>query len=172
MSNYSELTLISNDSFSQLHTSNNSPSNFRNYFNHDLEYDDLGECAIKKITFHNYFHNINISNNIVFVSLYPSYTMKKGKRIYGHKDGVDITEDTVVHPGLRKFSLPLTHCHGSQELFNLIHSAGSEQIPWWSHTSRGMTRTGRVFATRASTLYKTGYELPKNVKMYLHSDIL
>lgn len=164
MSNYSEITLISDDEFSALHTSDNTPARFRTYFDHELSFDN-SEVAIKKITFQNYFHNISSSNDMIYVALYPTYSMVDGIRMYGETGSRAVTERNIRHPTLQKFPLRHGQCEGVQELFQLIHDAGSEHISWWKGREGKILEEGAVY-------YRTKYELPKEVKLYVHGDLL
>ena len=65
MSNYTELTLVSDDCFSNEHFPNNTLNCFTNIFDHCLRYEN-GEMAIKKVTFYNVMYNIHPGNNDVY----------------------------------------------------------------------------------------------------------
>jgi hypothetical protein len=69
--NYTEITLASDDSFSNTHFPDNTLHRFRNIFDHSLHFENYGEIAISKVTFCSTMYNITPNNNIIYYSNTP-----------------------------------------------------------------------------------------------------
>ena len=147
MSNYTEITLVSDDAFSNEHFPDNTLNNFTNIFDHCLRFDYGGEIAIKKVTFYSSMWTINKHNRSVYF-----VTTKRNRQ-----------------SGLQKFELPIASFKTQTQFIDVFNICAESSL----ELNNLRNETGSRVFERGDFIYPSfQYKVLENIKLYLHMDIL
>jgi hypothetical protein len=146
--NYTEITLASDDSFSNVHFPGNTLNRFRNVFDHTLHFENGGEIAIKKVTFFSTMWNIHSGNSIVY---YSNTSRNKSQAIL-------------------KFSLPTTRVQSRQHFIELLDKTATDSVDELKQI-RSET-VYRIVDTAPSPHPRLKLRVADDVQIYLHKSIL
>lgn len=154
---YTEISLHSDDIFSQNLTRANTPGLFKNFFDHELFFEN-SEIAIKKIRFVNYFYNINRSNNMIYYAKSPISKMSDEDRL--------IAFDTL---DIHKFEMSEGRCSNRWEFMECFNDSADKTTPW--QTFKAST-SETLFSTQRMSQNRMLYTIPDDIHLYMHNDLL
>jgi hypothetical protein len=146
--NYTELTLTSEDTFSNIHCPSNTLSKFRNIFDHTLHWENA-EVAISKVTFVGTTWNINSLNYIVY-----------------YVNGAKTASQRVL-----KFPLEKTQITSRQHFIHNLDKAATDHVPELKQL-RDTTSVRRIIDHDTAPFPRMKMTVADNCKIYLHNSIL
>ena len=174
MSNYSQITLTSDDEYSGLINPKNTHGSFRTVFDHDLTFESA-ECALTKLTFYNAFNNITSANNTVYAERFRPYTVVKEAASGRETRLFTTTTEKEEPPEVWEFKLPVCEVRTPTDFVDIFSEAGKRSIPWWKEVAR-KGKEGHLLMIRPQTLYphegKVRYGIANYVSVYIHSNIV